>query len=64
MKIQDADSEIKRFEDAKEEAKKQLQELHDKALKEVGEANAEIFEVHQMMTEITSILSPTLLPAS
>ena len=51
VKIQDADSEIKRFEDAKEEAKKQLQELHDKALKEVGEANAEIFEVHQMMLD-------------
>ena len=70
MKIQDADSEIKRFEDAKEEAKKQLQELHDKALKEVGEANAEIFEVHQMMLDdgdyvdsITNIITSQLVNA-
>jgi len=70
VKIQDADSEIKRFEDAKEEAKKQLQELHDKALKEVGEANAEIFEVHQMMLDdgdyvdsITNIITSQLVNA-
>lgn len=70
VKIQDADSEIKRFEDAKEEAKKQLQVLHDKALKEVGEANAEIFEVHQMMLDdgdyvdsITNIITSQLVNA-
>ena len=70
VKIQNADSEIKRFEDAKEEAKKQLQELHDKALKEVGEANAEIFEVHQMMLDdgdyvdsITNIITSQLVNA-
>lgn len=70
VKIQDADSEIKRFEDAKEEAKKQLQKLHDKALKEVGEANAEIFEVHQMMLDdgdyvdsITNIITSQLVNA-
>ena len=70
VKIQDADSEIKRFEDAKEEAKKQLLELHDKALKEVGEANAEIFEVHQMMLDdgdyvdsITNIITSQLVNA-
>ena len=70
VKIQNADSEIKRFEDAKEEAKKQLQVLHDKALKEVGEANAEIFEVHQMMLDdgdyvdsITNIITSQLVNA-
>ncbi|MDD6666773.1 MAG: phosphoenolpyruvate--protein phosphotransferase [Lachnospiraceae bacterium] len=50
-KIQDPEAEIERFQKAKDKAKEQLQELHDKALKEVGEANAEIFEVHQMMLE-------------
>lgn len=50
-KIEDPDAEIERFQKAKDKAKEQLQELHDKALKEVGEANAEIFEVHQMMLE-------------
>lgn len=50
-KIKDPDAEIERFQKAKDKAKEQLQELHDKALKEVGEANAEIFEVHQMMLE-------------
>lgn len=50
-RIKDADAEMKRFEEAKEEALTQLQGLYDKALKEVGEANAAIFEVHQMMME-------------
>lgn len=50
-RIKDADAEMKRFEEAKEEALAQLQGLYDKALKEVGEANAAIFEVHQMMME-------------
>ena len=49
--IEDAEQEIARFEKAKEEALKQLQGLYDKALKDVGEANAAIFEVHQMMLE-------------
>lgn len=49
--IKDAEQEIARFEKAKEEALKQLQGLYDKALKDVGEANAMIFEVHQMMLE-------------
>ena len=49
--IEDAEQEIARFEKAKEEALKQLQGLYDKALKDVGEANAMIFEVHQMMLE-------------
>lgn len=50
-KIADADAEIMRFETAKTEAVKQLSGLYEKALREVGEANAAIFEVHQMMLE-------------
>ena len=50
-KITDADAEIMRFETAKTEAVKQLSGLYEKALREVGEANAAIFEVHQMMLE-------------
>ena len=50
-KITDIDGEIKRFEDAREEGKKQLAGLYEKALKEVGEVNAAIFEVHQMMLD-------------
>lgn len=50
-KIADAQSEIKRFTQAKEQAKSQLAQLYGKALKEVGEANAAIFEVHQMMLD-------------
>ena len=50
-KIEDAAAEIKRYEDACETAKEQLGELYEKALKEVGESGAQIFEVHQMMLE-------------
>lgn len=50
-KIEDTDAEIKRFEAAREEAKKQLAGLYEKALQEVGEVNAAIFEVHQMMLD-------------
>lgn len=50
-KIEDAAAEIKRYEDACEVAKEQLGELYEKALKEVGESGAQIFEVHQMMLE-------------
>ncbi len=50
-KIEDAQAEIKRVEEACGQAKKQLQALYDKAVKEVGEASAAIFEVHQMMLE-------------
>ena len=49
--VEDTQKEIQRFEDAKEEAKNQLAGLYDKALKEVGEENAAIFEVHQMMLD-------------
>ena len=51
VKITDADAEVARFEAAKEKAIEQLKGLYDKALKEVGEANAAIFEVHQMMLD-------------
>ncbi len=50
-RIEDAAAEAARVEEAGKEAKLQLQKLYDKALKEVGEANAAIFEVHQMMLE-------------
>lgn len=50
-KVEDSDAEIKRFESAKEEAKNQLQSLYEKAIEDVGEANAAIFEIHQMMLE-------------
>lgn len=50
-KITDADAEMARYAAAKEEAIRQLKALYDKALKEVGEANAAIFEVHQMMLD-------------
>ena len=49
--IEDTVSEIKRFEEAKEKAIDQLKELYDKALLDVGETNAMIFEVHQMMLD-------------
>ncbi len=49
--VENAESEKARFEQAKSLAIQQLQEIYDKALKEVGEANAAIFEIHQMMLE-------------
>ncbi len=51
VKVEDPDQEMARYEKAKEEGIRQLQGLYDKALREVGEANAAIFEVHQMMME-------------
>ncbi len=50
-KIEDADAENRRVEAAAAKAQEQLQKLYDKAVKEVGEASAAIFEVHQMMLE-------------
>lgn len=49
--IEEPDSEKARFEQAKAASLTQLQEIYDKALKEVGEANAAIFEIHQMMLD-------------
>ena len=51
VKVTDAEAENNRYYEAVETAFKQLGELHDKALREVGEANAAIFEIHQMMLE-------------
>ena len=51
VKIEDPDQEMARYEKAKAEGIRQLQDLYDKALREVGETNAAIFEVHQMMME-------------
>lgn len=62
--IDDVDTEIKRFEAAKLTAIQELKKLYEKALEEVGEANALIFEMHQMMIDdgdycdsITNIIS-------
>ena len=49
--IEEPDSEKARFEQAKAASLTQLQEIYDKALKEVGEVNAAIFEIHQMMLD-------------
>lgn len=49
--IEDVEAEKGRFEKAKEKAKTELAGLYEKALKEVGETNAMIFEVHQMMLD-------------
>lgn len=51
IKIENADDELARLEAAKEKASAQLREIYEKALKEVGEANAQIFEIHMMMLE-------------
>ncbi len=47
--VEQTEEEIKRYENASKEAENQLQKLYDKALDEVGEANADIFHVHQLM---------------
>ncbi len=51
VKIDDVAAELQRVESAKAQAIEQLGKLYDKAVKEVGEASAAIFEVHQMMLE-------------
>ena len=51
IKVEDINVEIARLEAAKENAIAQLQEIYEKALREVGEANAQIFEIHMMMVE-------------
>ena len=50
-RIEDPESEAKRVTEAVEKSQDQLGRLYDKAIKEVGEASAAIFEVHQMMLE-------------
>lgn len=51
LKIENVEKEVERYHEATATAIQHLQELYDKALKEVGEANAAIFEIHQMMLE-------------
>ncbi len=51
VKIEEPQEEIKRYEEAKEKAIKALNNLYEKALVDVGEANAMIFEIHAMMLE-------------
>ncbi|MDY6221515.1 MAG: phosphoenolpyruvate--protein phosphotransferase [Candidatus Alectryocaccobium sp.] len=49
--IDDPEPEIQRYNAAREEAVFELRVLYDKAVKEVGEVNAAIFEIHQMMLD-------------
>ncbi|CUP36946.1 Phosphoenolpyruvate-protein phosphotransferase [[Eubacterium] contortum] len=49
--VDDIEAECTRFQEAKTDAVEQLKGLYDKALEDVGEANAMIFEIHQMMLE-------------
>ena len=51
VRTEDTKGELARYEAAKAATIEQLQELYQKALKEVGEANAAIFEIHQMMLD-------------
>lgn len=51
VKVEDAEMEIRRYEEASTRAVKELNELYEKALREVGEMNASVFEVHAMMLE-------------
>lgn len=50
-RVEDTASEVKRYEEARDKAVAQLGELYEKAVKEVGEMNAAVFEVHMMMME-------------
>ena len=49
--VEDVQAELARYEAAKETAIEQLQELYEKAVQEVGEVNAQVFEVHSMLLE-------------
>lgn len=49
--VDDVDAELSRYEAAKAKAVEQLGELYEKAVQEVGEVNAQIFEVHSMLLE-------------
>ena len=50
-RIEDPEAEVKRVDEALKASQEQLQKLYDKALREVGESGAAIFEVHQMMLD-------------
>ena len=49
--IESSEEEIARFEKARTQAIDELGQLYDKAITEVGEANAMIFQIHQMMLD-------------
>ncbi len=51
IKVDDPEAEKKRYADAREVAIEQLKGLYEKAVKEVGESGAEIFEAHQLMVD-------------
>jgi len=51
LKVDDVAAELKRYADAREKAIEQLEQLYEKAVKEVGEAGAEIFKAHQFMVD-------------
>ncbi len=51
IKVEDTAAEVARFDEAREQAKTQLAAFYEKAVREVGEVNAMIFEVHQMMLD-------------
>lgn len=51
VKVDNPEAELQRFSDAKQAALKQLGEIHEKAVVELGEATAQIFEIHMMMLE-------------
>lgn len=51
ISVEDTDAELDRVESAKDTARKQLSELYQKALREVGEDNANIFEIHRAMLD-------------
>ncbi len=60
VRVKEPEGEVARFEAAKAEAMKQLKTLYDKACDEVGDANAAIFEIHQMMLEDADYLESIL----
>lgn len=69
-RIEDVEAEKKRVERAKEISNQELSDIYEKALKEVGETNAQIFEIHMMMLEdedynesISSIIETQLVNA-
>jgi phosphotransferase system enzyme I (PtsI) len=58
-RVEDAEAEVARFHAAKEKAIEQLAELYEKSLTAVGEANAAIFEIHQMMLQDDDYIEST-----
>lgn len=50
-KVADSEAEVKRFQEAKSQAVEQLQQLYETSVRKIGESEAAIFEIHQMMLE-------------